>query len=200
MPFPKPEWIKVRGPELLDGRKSDFDGLVPSGSGIYMWKLAVSSRLPFHSGKNMVEHIDSRCGSPMAKTQGNLGNFVEIQELTVAGKALTTSKRELLQKRANPALRHWMNTFLTSLEDFTPSLYVGEASRLNARVEQHLNLDTKFGVTVDQEPALSWENLDFHYCVLEDTFGEGDVATQLRRSLEWIATMTSVSGYVERAG
>ena len=148
----------------------------------------------------MVEHIDSRCGSPMAKTQGNLGNFVEIQELTVAGKALTTSKRELLQKRANPALRHWMNTFLTSLEDFTPSLYVGETSQLNARVEQHLNLDTNFGVKVDQEPSLSWKNLDFHYCVLEDTFGEGDVATQLRRSLEWIATMTSVSGYVERAG
>ena len=199
MQFPNPEWIKVSGPELLDGLERGFGDIVPGRSGIYMWKLAVSSRLPFHSGRNMVEHIDSRCGSPMAKTQGNLGNFVEIQELTVAGKALTTSKRELLQKRANPALRHWMNTFLASLEDFTPSLYVGETSQLDTRVARHLNLETKFGVKVDQEPALSWENLDFHYCEL-DLLGEGEGATELRRSLEWIATMASVSGYVERAG
>jgi hypothetical protein len=200
MPFPIPEWIKVTGPELLEGLERGFEGLVPGRSGIYMWKLAVSSRLPFLSGRSMLDHIDSRCGSPMAKTEGHLGNFVEIQELTVAGKALPKSKRDLLQDRANPAMMHWMNSFLGSLEDFTPSLYVGETGQLDTRVAQHLNLDTNFGKKVDQEPALSWVDLDFHYCELEDTFGEGDVATQLRRSLEWVATMTSVSGYVERAG
>ena len=200
MPFPNPQWIKVTGPELLDGLAEGFDDIVPGRSGIYMWKLAVSSRLPFLNGRRMLDHIDSRCGSPMAQTEGNLGNFVGIQKLTVAGKALPAAKRDLLQKRANPAMMHWMNTFLGSLEDSTPSLYVGEASHLDTRVAQHLNLQTDFGKKVDQDPALSWMYLDFHYCDLEDTFGEGDGATQVRRSLEWIATMTSVSGYVERAG
>ena len=200
MPFPKPEWIKVSGPELLEGLERGFDGLVPGQSGIYMWKLAVCSRLPFQTGRQMVDHIDLRCGSPMAKAEGHLGNFVEIQELTVAGKALPTAKRNLLQRWQNATRRRWMNSFLGSLEDSTPALYVGEASRLDARVAQHMNLETKFGRKVDEEPALSWVNLDFHYCELEDMFGEGDVSTQLRRSLEWIATMTSVSGYVERAG
>ena len=199
MPLSAPEWIKVSGPELLEGLGRGFDGLVPDRSGIYMWKLAVSSRRPFQSANQMVDHIDSRCGSPMAKAKGHLGNFVEIPDLIVAGDPLPPPKRELLQRRGNRALRHWMNTFLASLEDFTPSLYVGETSQLDTRVARHLNLETKFGVKVDQEPALSWENLDFHYCEL-DLLGEGEGATELRRSLEWIATMASVSGYVERAG
>ena len=46
MPFPKPEWIKVSGPELLEGLERGFDGLVPGQSGIYMWKLAVCSLQP----------------------------------------------------------------------------------------------------------------------------------------------------------
>jgi len=194
-----PKWVKVVGPELIEGLDRGFEGVVPGVSGIYMWKLAVRSRRPFDSKKQMVDHIDSRCSTPVGRTGGRLAHFVELQELTVAGKPLPEHKREFLLGRGNESRRKWMKAFLGSLEDFTPALYGGEAGRLDVRVTQHMNLETKFGRKVDADPVLSWSNLDFHYCDL-DLFGGGDESTDMRQTLEWIAQMTSLSGYVERAG
>ena len=198
-----PKWEKVTGPEVLEGLLSGFDGIVPSASGIYAWKLCVGTRERIFHGRHMVEHIDKRCSSPVGTAEGRIGSTVSysINKLTVSGKPLPEEKKQLLEAKASSEgnFRLWMERFLGTLDSFAPTLYVGETSDLSARVRDHLNGSTGFGKVIEDEASLSWDDLDFYYMTL-DIFGNNENSAKFRKSLEYVTTMISVSGYVGRAG
>jgi hypothetical protein len=201
-----PNWEKATGPEVVEGLASGFVGIVPAVSGIYVWKLAVRTRDPVRHGRLLVDHIDARCTAPVGKAKGRLvGHHINVTNLTVAGKPLPRDKRALLEQRAdrNPNFQLWMDRFLETLDGFAPSLYVGETNNLRTRVRAHLNGDTDFGKEVQVNTDLIWEDFDFYFIKLDSfTPPKGDTAesTRFRKSLEWITTMISTSGYVDRAG
>ena len=201
-----PKWEKATGPEVVEGLVSGFAGVVPAVSGIYVWKLAVRPRDRVRHGGLMVDHIDARCTAPVGKAKGRLvGALINVNNLTIAGKPLPNDKRALLKQKADrsPNFQLWMERFLETLDGFAPSLYVGETNNLRTRVRAHLNGDTDFGKEIQNNTDLIWENFDFYFIKLDSfTPPNGDTAesTRFRKSLEWITTMISTSGYVDRAG
>ncbi len=203
MPQDEPVWKKVAGSQLVEANDEGFIGDVPDECGIYIWKLAVRPLRPFHTTSELVDHIRSRLQTPVGSTNGQLGLFYQINNLTIQGRDLTTNNIDQLTIQADQAgqgrlFRSFMKEFLESLEAFTPALYVGEAQDLRKRVKDHLVGRTGFSDFITKESSLDFSKLDFYFFVSPPFLHVNDSRT--REALEYIATMTSLSGFGQRAG
>jgi hypothetical protein len=201
MPKAELTWKKVAGSHLVDALDEGFIGDVPEESGIYIWKLAVGPGRPFSTADDLAEHVRSRIRTPVGSAKGQLGMFYQFKDLTIAGTELPSEKRHRLISRADEAVhgitfRRFMKSFLDSLDAFTPALYVGEATDLRKRVRDHLNYQTGFSTFVDEQPMLEFGKLDFYFYATP-FLGQDD---RIRKTLEYIATMTSLSGFGSRPG
>jgi|TARA_B100000315_G_C14589301_1_gene594838 hypothetical protein len=201
MPKDEPTWKKVAGSQLLEAAREGFIGDVPEESGIYIWKLAVGPRTPFYQSSDLLEHVRSRLQTPVGLAKGHIGIVYNFENLIIAGRDLTADKIRTLSARASDAeqgvqFRGYMKQFLHTLDDFTPALYVGETGDLNQRVQDHLNGETTFSKSIADYEALHFGNLDFYFCTIP--FQTEDKS--IRTTLEYIVTITSLSGFGIRPG
>lgn len=204
-------WTKVEGSHLQyvanDGIAA-LDGYVPASSGIYMWKLnTLPSDYLNISVDDLVSYIDDRCYAPIGKVGPNHHGRIFAEGYEIRGTRVPREKREHLVrslKRNNPIrAKTQLINLLSELRPHTPSLYVGQAADLQARLLQHLQGLTDFGNAVLDGQELSFESLDFWFYQLptDPTFPQSpEHEIQTRKTLEYIVTMYTLGGHTKRAG
>jgi len=197
----KPEWRRIAVSELqaaLDS-KQEFQMHVPSTAGVYMWKQSFSPAGNCYNDPGaMLDFCDRLISTVYGEVSGaTVTHFLRIGSIQVAGSGLTVTKRSELARFLNsPAKLKWFGAFLESMETSSPALYVGESKRLDARIYQHMTGKTDFSARLESHETLGWGDLALH---LMD-FGSEAVGQGLLTSLEFVATVASISGMTSRPG
>jgi hypothetical protein len=195
-------WQLVSGRELYDlyqGGES-LTTLLPTVSAVYMWKLRlIDDDLVVHDPDLTMRHLMRLTRTPQGKTlpmaasHGLLSLGIEIR-----GPGLPQLKQRALAKfLTKPANNRWMISYLRELEQHLPALYVGETGNLPKRTKEHLAGLTDFSQAITQEPQLNWPSLNFYYNNLGSAT---DVENPLRKAVEYITAVLTVSAFTRRPG
>ena len=183
---------------------------IPDKQGIYMWKLK-----PIYSGWNndswatFIDRLDNRLFAPIAeelpsKDQPTHRHRVFNLGLEIRGKKFPQSKRNRLDAEEDDLhqKKRFIGGFCESLNSHVPALYVGESGNLRNRIKDHLSGHTGFGKNIADHDELHFKDMNLFYLELGDQFENlfEDTVSDYRTTLEWIATMVTLSGYTKRAG
>ncbi|KUI17019.1 hypothetical protein AU192_21130 [Mycobacterium lehmannii] len=147
----------------------------------------------------MVAWLESLTTGIRGKSQMRaISHILQIPSVELRGRGLTKDKANyLLQFLKTPQSRMWMKQYIESLENFAPTLYVGETGNFQKRAAEHVRHVTDFGLTVQESSDLSWEKLDFHYMVLKGFETKPEL---LRKSVEYISAALTIAGLTKRPG
>jgi len=196
------KWQSCKGAVLLNAVESSesLKPYISDGGGIYFWKVRFRPESWESSdAANMVAWINRLtsgiCGKSEMRT---LSHILQIPRVEIRGRGLNPSQSHyLLEFLKSPKSRQWLAEYIESLEDFAPTLYVGETGNLQRRAKEHIRHLTDFGLSVQESDELSWEFLNFHYLVLRDFDSK---AENLRKSLEYISAALTIAGLTKRPG
>ena len=197
-------WNTVLGTELEEILDSDgrLDEILPRRRAIYMWKRSYRAKptciaSPTEFFKFCESLAESHAGTWVARG-GN--HFIQLVTVELGGSGLTLNQADILKaflsQRKN---RHWMKTYLESLESMSPSLYVGETGSLPERIEQHMNGTSNFGSEVNSSAKIEWANLCLYYFDL----GEAqpiDEDSPVRKAIEYLSASLTQASMTRRAG
>jgi hypothetical protein len=166
----------------------------PSCPAIYMWLRRFSpSGQELRSGLVFERWLEKSAETPVGKIRDRIKHFGTM-ELEVGGASITTCKAELLSEfAAELANRRRLAGWLKEL-DYSVVMYVGEASVLYKRIEDHLNSRSDFGTRV-AELELSWSDLGLRYLPLPE-----QMSASCRRSLEYYFAVLLLAPLTSRAG
>lgn len=194
-------WQRSRGEDLVElFREGSLDDDLPKCQAVYLWKWNLRPSPAHHlSAKPFARWLSALIASPNGRASNvRLSHFLHLSQLELRGGRLSDTKvRALEQFLASPGNRGWMKRFLNELAPLSVGLYVGETMNLSARVRQHLEGDTDFGILVSEHPLLAWENLDLHFCDLGPQSSE---STEIRKTIEYITAVLTVAGFTQRPG
>ncbi len=196
------KWQTCSGAVLLNAVESNepLNSYISSGGGIYFWKVRFRPEAWERSdAKSMVTWIDRLMTGIRGSSQTKaLSHILQIPRVEIRGRKLTTEQSQYLSEFLKSSRsRRWVAEYVESLEDFAPTLYVGETDNLRRRAAQHIRHFTDFGLTVQESDELSWEHLNFHYTVLSDF---GSRPEKLRKSLEYLSAALTIAGLTKRPG
>ena len=206
------QWESEDGARLILDLDDDLiaaeDALVqiPDKPGIYMWKLKPVSDWKTRPWSSFFDHLDKRLQAPIAEHGAYQKGRLNTLGWEIRGSAIPQSKREKLDEETENlhSKRDFFVSFLQSMNQHVPALYVGQAANLRTRTKQHLenNDHGGFGQEINNHAELDFKDLELFYCVLEEDFTRlfGDTDQVVRETLEWIATMVTLAGYTRRAG
>lgn len=194
-------WQSASGSELEERLTlgASISDIIPSSPAVYMWRrhlsaplLAVSSPMRFR------EWVQKTLSVPLASLGGReLSHYTYLAGLKFGGQGLGVEKQASLELFCGGVKgRKYLATYLQSLAPFLPAVYVGEASKLDDRVKQHVSGESGLRDLVTTEMGLDFQDLDLHYC----TVPPGESAKELRTLLETIATRLTVAPCVRRIG
>lgn len=194
-------WQVARGETLLELQQSgELRSELPVCSAVYLWKWNLRPRgTDATTPSSISTWISFLLDTPRGDVQdARLGHFLRINSIEITGPQLDQRKKRVLEvfaeKRAN---RQWLRHYIEDLASHSTTLYTGETGNLPLRIHQHIGGDTDFGKTVTEHPSLAWEALDLHYYNLgEPTSGP----TEIRKALEYVTAIITLSGYTRRPG
>lgn len=196
------KWQVCRGAVLSSAVEAE-DSLEPyidDGGGIYFWKLRFRPEpWEWSDPASMVAWLESLTTGIRGKSQPHaVSHILQIPSVELRGRGLTKDKANyLLQFLRAPQSRMWLKHYIESLENFAPTLYVGETGNFRTRAAAHVRHLTDFGLTVQESRDLSWEKLDFHYMVLNGFESKPEL---LRKSVEYISAALTIAGLTKRPG
>jgi hypothetical protein len=196
------KWQVCRG-AVLQSAVEASESLKPyiaDGGGIYFWKLSLRPEVWESSdAAGMVEWLESLTKTIRGKSQfREISHIIQIPSIELRGRKLTKDKVQYLnQFLQNAQSRVWLKAYIESLEQFSPTLYVGETGNFQQRASEHIRYLTDFGIAVQENDDLSWDKLDFHYTVLANF---GSTPERLRKSVENISAAITIAGLTKRPG
>jgi hypothetical protein len=196
------KWQLVSGNDLFDLYQSgeSLTTLLPTVSAVYMWKLRLMvDDLVVYDPSLTLRHVLRLTTTPQGRTLLTAASHGLMNlGIEVCGHGLTPPQRKALAKfLAKPANNRWMINYLRDLEQHLPALYVGETGNLPKRAKDHLAELTDFGQAIAKEPRLSWTALNFFYISLGDAT---DVESTMRKTVEYITAVLTVSAFTRRPG
>ena len=195
-------WRHVSGAELdtlYQGGES-LTAALPTVSAVYMWKLRLADESlvtcdPSATLRKIIKlaKIPQGRSQPIRASHGLVNLGIEI-----CGSGLPSFKQKVLSKfLAEKQNNRWMINYLRDLEKHLPTLYVGETGNLPQRAKEHLAGLTDFGQAITREPQLGWSDLNFYYANLGP---ESSTESQLRKAVEYVTAVLTVSAYTQRPG
>lgn len=197
-----PKWQVCRGAVLASAIESN-ESLAPyidDGGGVYFWKMSFRPEAWESSDAvSMVAWLEELTSGLRGKSPAmSLSHILQVPSIELRGRGLTKDKSQyLLEFLKNPRARQWMKQYIQSLEEFSPTLYVGETENFRKRAADHVRHLTDFGITVQEAQDLAWERLDFYYLVLH---GFESQPERLRKSVEYISAALTIAGLTKRPG
>lgn len=196
------KWQLASGAELSELYQSgeSLTTLLPTVSAVYMWKLRLAEdHLVPHDPALTLRHLIKLTRTPQGRTLPIAASHGLISVgIELCGPGLPSFKQKALAKfLAKPKNNRWMISYLRDLEQHLPALYVGETGNLPKRAKEHLAGLTDFGQTIAQEKQLSWANLNLYYTSLGSAT---EVESALRRAIEYITAVLTVSAFTRRPG
>lgn len=195
-------WQVCEGGALLNALESK-ESLAPyinGGGGLYFWKLSYrAEQWESSDSSSMLNWLDNLMSTVRGRSKAMaLSHILQIPPVEIRGQKLNADKRQYLsQFLKSPKSRRWLAQYIESLEQFAPTLYVGETADLRRRAAEHVRHQTDFGIAVQESGELSWSHLDFHYLPLQDFESRPE---KLRKSLEYVAAALTVAGLTKRPG
>ena len=195
-------WQLVSGADLY-GLSQDGESLatlLPLTPAIYMWKLRLRAEgLVAHDPERTLRQLVRLTKIPQGRTQPiSTSHGLTLLGIEVCGPGLPENKKRVLAKfLTQPKNGRWMIKYLESLEQHLPALYVGETGNLAKRAFEHISGLTDFGHTVLAEPELTWSELNLYYMPVG---GPSDSDSPLRKAVEYITAVVTVSAFTRRAG
>lgn len=200
--MPTPTWTAVRSTDLVEAYETEsLRDVLGRQSAIYMWKLTM--RFPdigMSDAAALVDAIDRLLRMPYGRIMRHrLSHFATIPQLDLRGSGLPNEKKAQLYGWASRrgANRKWLRSFIESLSQHAPALYVGETGNLRHRIRAHMSAETDFGLTIAKDQSLDWQLLDLYYLPVGP---ESDEDSNLRRALEYVTTVVSIGGFTTRPG
>ena len=196
------KWQRCRGAVIQNSTDSG-DSLAPYVSdegGIYFWKLRYHAEAwELSDAVSMVSWLNRLTSAIRGRSQTRtLSHILQVPTVEIRGRPLTADKAKyLLEFLKDPKSRRWLRHYVESLEQFSPTLYVGETGNLRRRASEHVRHLTDFGVMVQDSDELSWEQLDFHFLPLRNFDSQPD---KLRKSVEYISAALTIAGLTKRPG
>ena len=196
------EWITRCGEDVesavLDGT---IETLVPNDAGIYAWKLFSGGKALLASDPmGVLNRIRQFMTTPHGETGSKrLSHSLELTGFILKGQDFTEKKLDLLKNSmvANPQFTQWMINYLHSLDNFLPSIYVGQSLNLCDRTSDHVSGTSDFGKRILQlqdDGILTWADLSLSYCVLKKAESE------LLSTIEYMTQSITIAGFTGRAG
>jgi hypothetical protein len=191
------DWKYRRGIDLKSELETagTLDGVLPTTPAVYMWKTDVSSKISVHGQESFMGLIDfAYTGKWAFLDSAAISHGVFIDGISFKGTGVPAGKVQAfteltqdLQGRAN------IKKFLQNVADYAPTLYVGDAKDLAARITDHLNENTGFS------RRLASTDLDFRDLRLY-FLETPDISENQRKALESLLTNLTGAWLVRRQG
>jgi hypothetical protein len=184
-------WVQIDGAELFDARdEGRLKDLVPNVAGLYVWRRKLvaptSCKSSSQDFRNWVLELAEQANARLGRRA--LSHCVWSEGIQVGGGGLTENKVQTLDAiAANSKLRRLVISYIESLSDFHPAIYIGEADNLCKRVKEHIDGETGLHQYADKFLELKWEDLRFCYFKTSKTPGVSTHAKSIQELLEMIA-------------
>lgn len=197
-------WTALDAVDLLDARdEGRLSELVPASGGVYVWrrKLIAPPNCKV-SRQKFCEWILELTSQPSARiARRSISHCVWTDGIQIGGGGLTEDKLATLEKvAASSSLRGFIIAFVESLSEFSPSIYIGEANDLRARVRQHLDGDTGLLAYITDLLNLRWQDLQFHFVITSKSTEVSDQAKAIQELLEMISQRSLAPFATQRPG
>jgi hypothetical protein len=174
--------------------------LLPETPAVYMWKLRLRNEgLVVHDPDRTLRQLSRITKISQGSTQPiSTSHGLKLLGIDVCGPGLPGNKKKVLAKfLSRPANSRWMLDYLEELEQHLPALYVGETGNLSKRAFDHLSGVTDFARLRERDPDLTWGDLNLYYTNIG---GPSDADSPLRKAVEYITAVVTVSAFTQRPG
>ncbi len=184
-------WTTIDGGDLLDARdEGRISDLVPFNAGIYLWRRKLvapnSCKASGQAFCSWIVGLTQQASARMGRR--SLSHCVWADGMQVGGGGLTDDKEETLKSIAtNSKLRRIVISYVESLSEFCPPIYIGEANDLSERVKDHIRGDTALLPYVEGLLHLQIQDLQFQYFVTNKNPDVSVEAKAIQELLEIIA-------------
>lgn len=199
-------WETVTGRDLvIDTSLEGVGSLIPDEPGVYAWYRAVRApQQALDSQGAFVDWIESEVGRVVARLGPTyLKHVGTIPVVEVGGRSLGETKRDFLSMAASsPFLRRQIIQVIEGAADHLPSLYVGQTSRLHARIHQHLNGLTSLADSLRKNTTLEFSDLTLRFARFPASRdgAENEKHREFREFIEECVTRISIGFHVDRVG
>lgn len=195
-------WQHASGADLygLYQETKPLATLLPEKPAIYMWKLRLRhDHLIKHDPQRTLRQLMRITKVSQGRTQPiQASHGLRVLGIQLCGTTLPENKKRVLATfLARPANSGWMLNYLEDLEQHLPALYVGEAGNLSKRTLDHLSGVTDFARLLEHDPELAWTDLNLYYMIMG---GPTDADSPLRKAVEYITAVVTVSAFTQRPG
>ncbi len=177
---------------------------VPDVPGVYLWRLRFGVGLD--QGLGMARFLDE-LSSELRKPAALIGESTPVPSivhrgLQIGGGSLTPDKVAFLSKKyCNATARANISRFVSSLDRFSPVVYVGKSKSLQQRLDQHIRGETELRPYVFGALQRDWRSLAVSVLPLPQShLKDLEVSNQLILSLEMIAQLALAPHCVHRQG
>lgn len=174
--------------------------ILPQAPAVYMWKLRLRlDDLIVHDPDRTLRQLMRVTKVSQGRTHPiPTSHGLRLLGIEVCGAGLPDYKQKILtQFLARPANSRWMLNYLEGLEQHLPALYVGETGNLSKRAFDHISGVTDFARLLEHDPELTWEDLNLYYASIG---GPTDADSPLRKAVEYITAVVTVSAFTQRPG
>ena len=195
-------WLHVSGADLhgLYEEGKPLVALLPETPAVYMWKLRLRpDDLIIHDPDRTLRQLIRISRISQGRTQAiPVSHGLRLLGIEVCGPTLPENKKRILAAfLTQPANSRWMLNYLEDLEQHLPALYVGEAGNLSKRILNHLSGITDFARLLETDPDLTWGDLNLYYSHIG---GPADADNPVRKAVEYITAVVTVSAFTQRPG
>ena len=184
-------WKCIPGDEMVDAfSESSLSELVPQSSALYLWRRRIVYDPSITSTPQAcIDWLEDLAEQPAAVLGTRpLSHCVTIEGLVLGGGGLTHEKRDAIPSATQQRrMRERVARIMSSLTNFMPPLYIGEANNLRMRVHQHLRGDTGLQYYIESSLGLRWADLEMHYHELSRSPNTSAEAKRIQELLEFLA-------------
>lgn len=197
-------WKRIPGDEMIDAfSDSSLPELVPQSSALYLWRRRIvydpSVASTPQACSEWLEALSARPAAVLSKRP--LSHCVTIEGLVLGGGGLTHEKRHAMSLATQQRrMRERVARIMSSLTDFMPPLYIGQANNLRTRVHQHLRGDTALKHYIESSLELRWTDVELHYHELSKSPNTSEEAKRVQELLEFLAQRTTAPFGTDRPG
>lgn len=189
-------WKRIDADILLAEyeNNSSLEFVLPKSPAVYMWKRNPTFGLNPHNQVALKMSIEKMLTEVFAATESISVTYnVSINGMLLKSPGLPEAKKEALSSILVTADgRKAVLSYLDSIRDHLPSLYVGEAENLAKRIREHL-LNSDFKTRLKKRSSLEIQQLSLYY--------KDSSSDKVERELEEsITTMLTGGWLVARQG